>query len=181
MNPQAQLNHFSTLLLQWNQTHALSGAKNLAQIQTQIVDSVRVLDFVRPFQSCLDIGSGAGFPGIPLAICCPHAHFILLEPNAKKMAFLHHVKTTLDLPNTTIKRMRVQDLPPMRVQLITSRALMGAQELMALGAPFLELGGYFLLYKGSLLEQEIACLPHECFYYGKRVYFYRQKESACVL
>ncbi|WP_104733046.1 16S rRNA (guanine(527)-N(7))-methyltransferase RsmG [Helicobacter felis] len=178
MNIQA-LDRFSALLLEWNRTHALSGAKNLTQAQAQIMDSVRVLDFIQPFKTCLDIGSGAGFPAIPLAIHCPKAHFTLLEPNAKKIAFLHHAKMVLNLENVTLKRVRLQDLPPMSVELITSRALMGAQELITLSTPFLESGGHFLFYKGSLLEQEIACLPSECFNYGKRVYFYRQKEEVC--
>ncbi|WP_104753342.1 16S rRNA (guanine(527)-N(7))-methyltransferase RsmG [Helicobacter salomonis] len=173
---QALLDHFGVLLLEWNRIHALSGAKDLTQIQAQIVDSVRVLDFIRPFKTCLDIGSGAGFPAIPLAIYCPHAHFFLVEPNAKKIAFLHHVKMALDLENITLKRARIQELLPMSVELITSRALMGTQELIKLCTPFLESGGHFLFYKGSLLEQEITCLSSERFYYGKRVYFYRQKE-----
>ncbi|WP_120945939.1 16S rRNA (guanine(527)-N(7))-methyltransferase RsmG [Helicobacter labacensis] len=180
MRTQTLLDHFGALLLEWNQTHALSGVKNLAQIQAQIVDSVRVLEFIQSFKICLDIGSGAGFPGIPLAIACPHARFILVEPNAKKIAFLHHAKALLGLDNVILKRARLQELPPMSVELITSRALMGAQELLKLSAPFLKVGGYFLFYKGSLLKEEIACLPSECFVYGKRVYFYRQKESACV-
>ncbi|MFC3848166.1 16S rRNA (guanine(527)-N(7))-methyltransferase RsmG [Helicobacter baculiformis] len=177
---QAQLDQFGTLLLEWNQTHALSGVKNLSQAHAQIVDSVQVLEFIQPFKSCLDIGSGAGFPAIPLAIHCPHTHFILVEPNAKKIAFLHHVKVVLGLDNVILKRVRIQELPPVRVQLITSRALMSTRELIALSTPFLELGGYFLFYKGSSLDQEIVCLPKERFCYGKRVYFYRQKESACA-
>ncbi|WP_104749415.1 16S rRNA (guanine(527)-N(7))-methyltransferase RsmG [Helicobacter cynogastricus] len=170
------LDRFSALLLEWNQIHALSGVKNLAQIQTQIVDSLQVCNFLKPFNTCLDIGSGAGFPAIPLALHFPSAHFTLLEPNAKKIAFLHHVKSALNLQNITLKRVRLQELSPIQVDLITSRALMNAQELLHLSDPFLKAGGYFLFYKGSLLEQEIVSLPSERFVYGKRVYFYRQKE-----
>ncbi|CRF40561.1 MULTISPECIES: 16S rRNA (guanine(527)-N(7))-methyltransferase RsmG [Helicobacter] len=169
-----KLDLFSNLLLEWNRVHNLSGAKNRQDIERNIADSLQVLDFIAPFKSCLDVGSGAGFPAIPLSLACPHARFILLEPNAKKMAFLHHLKASLDLQNVRLKRLRLQELPPLKVELITSRALMPAQELLNLSAPFLEKGGHFLFYKGSNLSTEISCLPEECFAYGKRVYFYRK-------
>ncbi|BCZ17085.1 16S rRNA methyltransferase GidB [Helicobacter sp. NHP19-003] len=173
----AKLDLFTNLLLEWGGVHNLSGVKNRQDIERNIADSLQVLDFIKPFQSCLDIGSGAGFPAIPLSLACPSAHFILLEPNAKKMAFLHHVKAHLDLKNVVLKRLRIQELSPLKVDLITSRALMGAQELLSLSAPFLEKGGHFLFYKGSHLSTEIACLPEECFTYGKRVYFYRKRTN----
>ncbi|BEG57413.1 16S rRNA methyltransferase GidB [Helicobacter sp. NHP21005] len=169
-----KLDLFSNLLLEWNRVHNLSGAKNRQDIEHNITDSLQVLDFIQPFKSCLDIGSGAGFPAIPLSLACPHSHFILLEPNAKKMAFLHHLKVNLNLDNVLLKRLRLQELPALKVDLITSRALMNAKDLLDLSAPFLEKGGHFLFYKGSNLSQEISCLPKECFTYGKRVYFYRK-------
>ncbi|BCZ18971.1 16S rRNA methyltransferase GidB [Helicobacter sp. NHP19-012] len=172
MSPKLDL--FANLLLDWGGVHNLSGAKSRQDIERNIQDSLQVLDFIAPFQSCLDIGSGAGFPAIPLSLECPNARFILVEPNAKKMAFLHHLKASLSLDNVLLKRLRLQELPPLKVDLITSRALMNAQDLLNLSAHFLEKGGHFLFYKGSNLNQEIACLPGECFTYGKRVYFYRK-------
>ncbi|WP_163533283.1 16S rRNA (guanine(527)-N(7))-methyltransferase RsmG [Helicobacter suis] len=171
------LKRFATLLLEWNCIHNLSGAKSLEDIEVHINDSIQVLDFIKPFDTCLDIGSGAGFPALPLSVYCPHARFILVEPNIKKSAFLHHVKNTLALDNLQIKRTRIQTLNPLeieRVDLITSRALMPTQDLLALGMPFLKSGGYFLFYKGSQLANEITYNPHECFVYGKRVYFYHK-------
>lgn len=182
MNIQNRLETFSALLWEWNQIHNLSAIKDKQDIQEQIIDSVRVLDFVQTFQSCLDIGSGAGFPALPLSVCCPKARFILVEPNAKRAAFLHHVKGTLGLENVQIQRSRIQELNPLevrKVDLITSRAVMSAPDLMVLSAPFLNKKGHFLFYKGSHLRDEVVCSDHECFVYGKRVYFYRQRRHAC--
>ncbi|WP_163499015.1 16S rRNA (guanine(527)-N(7))-methyltransferase RsmG [Helicobacter suis] len=173
------LKRFATLLLEWNGIHNLSGAKNLEDIKAHISDSIQVLDFIKPFNTCLDIGSGAGFPALPLSVYCPHARFILVEPNVKKSAFLHHVKSTLALDNLQIKRTRIQTLNPLEMEkmdLITSRAFMHTQDLLALATPFLKPGGYFLFYKGSQLASEITYNPHECFVYGKRVYFYHKGE-----
>ncbi|WP_163555632.1 16S rRNA (guanine(527)-N(7))-methyltransferase RsmG [Helicobacter suis] len=173
------LKRFATLLLEWNGIHNLSGAKSLEDIKAHIDDSIQVLGFIKPFNTCLDIGSGAGFPALPLSVYCPHARFILVEPNVKKSAFLHHVKSTLALDNLQIKRIRIQTLNPLEIEkmdLITSRAFMHTQDLLALATPFLKPGGYFLFYKGSQLANEITYNPHECFVYGKRVYFYHKGE-----
>ncbi|CCB80026.1 rRNA small subunit methyltransferase, glucose inhibited division protein GidB [Helicobacter bizzozeronii CIII-1] len=175
----AKLDLFTHLLLEWGGVHNLSGAKNHQDIEHNIQDSLQVLDFIEPFKSCLDVGSGAGFPAIPLSLACPNARFILLEPNAKKVAFLHHVKVALNLDNLEIQRMRIEHVSPQSVlvDLITSRALMNAQNLITLSAPFLREQGHFLFYKGSHLHAEIACADHECHVYGKRVYFYSQRRD----
>ncbi|WP_120955795.1 16S rRNA (guanine(527)-N(7))-methyltransferase RsmG [Helicobacter mehlei] len=175
----AKLDLFAHLLLEWGGVHNLSGAKSHQDIKNNIQDSLQVLDFIQPFRSCLDIGSGAGFPAIPLSLACPHARFILLEPNAKKVAFLHHLKGALGLDNLEIKRVRIEALSPKTelVDLITSRALMQAKDLIALSVPFLRNQGHFLFYKGSQLRTEIACADCECHVYGKRVYFYSQRRD----
>ncbi|MBH0275885.1 class I SAM-dependent methyltransferase, partial [Helicobacter pylori] len=88
MNPLLQ--DYARILLEWNQTHNLSGAKRLSELEPQITDALKPLEFIKDFKSCLDIGSGAGLPAIPLALEKPEAKFILLEPRIKRAAFLNY-------------------------------------------------------------------------------------------
>ncbi|OOQ39407.1 RsmG family class I SAM-dependent methyltransferase, partial [Helicobacter pylori] len=62
MNPLLQ--DYACILLEWNQTHNLSGARNLSELEPQITDALKPLEFIKDFKSCLDIGSGAGLPAI---------------------------------------------------------------------------------------------------------------------
>ncbi|PAF42515.1 16S rRNA (guanine(527)-N(7))-methyltransferase RsmG [Helicobacter sp. 11S02596-1] len=188
-----RLEIYAHLLLEWNQTHNLSGVKDLSMVVENIFDSIYPLKFIHPFRSCLDIGSGAGFPGLVLAICKPTLRFVLVEPRAKRAAFLQYASVAMGLDGVVVQKCLIEDLklPKNGVQekveagaqgematgvdLITSRAVMGSCDLIDRGKRFLNKNGYYLFYKGSNLVQEIACEPDERVVRGSRVYFYRQE------
>lgn len=172
-----KLEDFANLLLEWNCIHNLGGNLDKALIENYILDSIYPLDFIQPFSKCMDIGSGAGFPAIPLAIKNPNQEFFLVEPRKKRSAFLQYICTEIGLCNVVVCKKRIQDMDKaIRVDLITSRALMATKELIKLSGHFLEQDGYFLFYKGVKLEDEICCdikkYPHN----DQRIYFYERKE-----
>lgn len=175
MNP--KLKEYASLLHSWNQTHNLSGAKSLEAIFSHIKDCLYPLEFIAPFTHALDIGSGAGFPAIPLAIACPNALFSLTEPRIKRASFLKMLCIELKLKNVKVYPTLVQDAPlSQKADLITSKAVASTPTLLELGSPFLSEGGAYLFYKGSnLLNEGENIKENEIFYsQSQQIYFYRR-------
>lgn len=178
MRTRDQLEHYSTLLLKWNQTHNLSGARTHQEIQGNIQDCLYPLNFMAPFESAIDIGSGCGFPAIPLAITCPKSIFYLTEPRKKRASFLQMLVFELELKNIQIFPHRLEDTQLPQVDLITSRAVTSTSSLIKISKHLLSPMGAFLFYKGSNLlyegekieDNEIFTSPHH------RIYFYRRKK-----
>lgn len=150
---------FSQNLLMWNATHNLSGAKEVAQVEANIIDSLLPFVFISPFSSCLDVGSGAGFPAFIMALARPKVDFHLCEPRAKRVAFLSFVATRLGLENLHIHKSRIESLAKNLAQsstkevlgfeLITSRALMDSKSLIVATQDMLEPNGHWLFFKGT--------------------------------
>ena len=126
-----------------------------------------VLDSVLPWKlfagaaSVLDAGSGAGFPGIPLALALPHVHFTLAESIGKKARFLEYAVAELSLSNATVRAQRAEEIPRSGersggMDVITARALGPVSRVTGLFAPALRRGLRVLLYKGPDVPQEIA-------------------------
>jgi 16S rRNA (guanine527-N7)-methyltransferase len=110
LSPQllAQFATYTTLLLKWNKTYNLTAIADPHEIITHhILDSLAIAPYVSGTH-ILDIGSGAGFPGVPLALIFPEKKFVLLDSNNKKARFLRHVVLTLALPNVEIAQQRVE-------------------------------------------------------------------------
>ena len=101
---------FIKLLQQWGKVHNLSGSLDRDSIMANIEDSIYPLEFIDDFGSFLDVGTGAGYPGMILAMARPNAKGYLVEPRAKRVAFLHFVKSTLGLSNLHILQSRVEDV-----------------------------------------------------------------------
>jgi len=141
------------LIKKWNKVHNLT-RMNESEIYHSIFDSIIPLKFVE-FQTLLDIGSGAGFPAIPIALACRDKTIILVEPLKKKSSFLHYLKTSLNLTNIKIYSDRVENLNIPKVDLVTSRAVTNTETLINLAQPFAKSGGKLLFYKGSNLPTEI--------------------------
>lgn len=168
---------YAMILLQWNKTHNLSGTQILEEVYDNIFDSIYPLKFIKDFRYCIDIGSGAGFPAIPLAICRSEARFVLVEPRLKRVSFLKNLIVELGLKNIEVQKCLIEDLKPsFEADLITSRAVMSASKLMDKARRFLKKGGYYLFYKGAQLDFEVEALEDECFYRDKRVYFYKKEK-----
>jgi len=146
---------YKSLLEKWNKIHNLTGAKTLSQIDEFIVDAVTPVTFLPPVKNAMDIGTGAGFPGMILAIAMPQTHFTLVEPLTKRASFLQFVKANLGLQNVDVKALRAEQIEPLPYDLITSRAVTDTQMLLKLSEPFCVPGTLLLFYKGEKVYDEI--------------------------
>lgn len=122
-----------------------------------ILDSVAPWRLFRKAKHILDAGTGAGLPGIPLAIILPEVRFTLSESTQKKAHFVESAVQTLALPNVTVNSRRAEDfLNEQPVDLITARAVAPVIRALALFAPAVRKGARVLLYKGPDAQLEIA-------------------------
>ncbi|MDR2080955.1 MAG: 16S rRNA (guanine(527)-N(7))-methyltransferase RsmG [Campylobacteraceae bacterium] len=162
---------FCEMLLSYNKTHNITGARDKAHVFENIEDSLFPLRFL-PFLplSAIDIGSGAGFPAMFLAIALPKCSFILYEPKPKKSAFLHMAKCELKLDNVEIKSKRIEEDKPFVVDMITSRAVGKVKFLIQLSKGFYNKNTMMLLYKGERARDEIEGLNAQIFSRKKRQY-----------
>jgi len=150
---------FTQLLQEWGRIHNLTSPKSLTdkEIETNIIDSLYPLKFLAPFDSCADIGTGCGYPGMILAIAKPMNKFYLIEPRVKRVAFLNFTKNILGLKNVEILQKRVENVQDdIKCELITSRAVTNTQLLLGITKNISSLDTSFLFYKGSICEDEIT-------------------------
>ena len=146
---------FVQLLKKWGRVHNLSGNLDDQTIYENILDSLYPLNFIEDFKSFADIGTGAGYPGLIIAIAKKDKEAYLIEPRAKRVAFLNIVKATLGLKNLTILQKRVEELEDLKVDLITSRAVTNTNLLLNLTQNIKKDSSSYLFYKGSMLENEL--------------------------
>ncbi len=156
------VNKFLELLARENAKHNLVSRKaGQVELFSHIEDSRQLLDFCSLVdKKIIDIGSGAGFPALILAIYCPDAQFTLVEADLKKSDFLALVVAELGLPNVEIVRERVEILgqnPLFRGQydICTSRAVAALNIMLEYGLPLVKPGGSLYLWKGKNYQQEI--------------------------
>ena len=146
---------FVSLLQEWGAVHNLTGALHPMQIKENIIDSIYPLKFLNSFESFADIGTGAGYPGMLLAIARPEVKAVLIEPKAKRVAFLNFVKNSLGLENVEVIQNRAQDISPRSYELITSRAVTNTSLLLSITQNLSDSNTEYLFYKGSLCDEEI--------------------------
>ena len=159
-----KLKSFALLLFEWNQIHNLTGAKNLATIYDHIVDSLYPLTFIKEPTSLLDVGTGAGFPGLVLAIALPDCEVVLAEPLKKRVAFLKYACIDSELKNVFVFGKRVEQLEGPSFDLITSRAVTNTKLLLSLTEDVSDEKTEYLFYKGSRLFDEIEDVQHQLNY-----------------
>ena len=146
---------FVKLLQQWGVVHNLSGRLTRGDIEENILDSLYPLNFIDKYDSFADIGTGAGYPGLILAIALRDVKSYLIEPRIKRVSFLNFVKATLKLDNLTVICSRVEQVKDLQVDLITSRAVTNTSLLLDITQNIKKPNSSYLFYKGSMLEDEI--------------------------
>jgi len=148
---------FNSLLKEWGKVHNLTSPASLndADIELNIIDSIYPLIFLNSFSSLADVGTGAGYPGLILAIAKPDIPCTLIEPRAKRAAFLNYAKNILGLKNVQVIQKRVEDVKEMTFSLITSRAVTNTQLLLDITKNISKENTSYLFYKGSICEDEI--------------------------
>lgn len=150
-----KMEKFCTLLLNYNKTHNISGVKTKSDVIENIIDSIYPIKyFNQSYRSAIDIGSGAGFPGLLLAMAIEDCEFTLFEPIAKKSSFLHLAKIELGLNNVIIETQRLEKSTKKLVDLIVSRAVGEIEFLLNISHGFYNEDTTFLLYKGEKAKQE---------------------------
>ena len=159
-----KLEGFAGLLHEWNQIHNLTGAKSIAAIYENIIDSLYPLTFINEPKSLLDVGTGAGFPGLVLAIAWPRSEVVLAEPLKKRVAFLKYAGIDLDLKNVKVEGKRVEMLTHDAFDLISSRAVTNTRLLLDLTEAVSNEKSDYLFYKGSRVFDEIGDIQHQLDY-----------------
>ncbi len=156
-----KLDFFTDKLLEWNKVHNLTGAKSKEEVEANIEDSLYPLRFLdQNIKKALDIGTGAGFPGLVLAIAMPQTHWVLSDPRQKRASFLRYIASSLDLNNVEVAPKRVEQIEPFAVDLITSRAVTKTPLLLDLAKGFITPDTTLLLYKGEEVDKELHNLKN---------------------
>jgi len=153
---------YLSLLQKWNQSFNLVSSKNnLEIVERHILDSLSVNEYIDG-EYILDMGSGAGLPGIPLAIFNPEKKFILLDSNGKKTRFLQQVKMALDLQSIEIENSRVENYQTKhQIDMVVCRAFSSLAEIAKKAQHLLSRDCKILAMKGKFPEDEISELSEE--------------------
>lgn len=148
------------LFIKWNTAYNLSAIRDPEQIlYKHLVDSLAVVPHFQQaeFNHVLDVGTGGGLPGIPLAICFPEKHFTLLDSAGKKMRFLFQVCQQLNLDNVTLENCRVEQLAREDgFDIITSRAFASIKKFTDITDHLLADKGEFWAMKGVFPKEELS-------------------------
>lgn len=158
-----QFQRYRQELLDWNTRINLTAITNPEEVLIKhFLDSLSLLlVYDKPHTTLLDIGAGAGFPGLPLKIVRPDWQVVLLEATGKKVTFLHHIIETLQLQNTQAIHGRAEELarkPAYRAHfdIVTARAVASLPVLLEYAAPYCRLGGKIILPKKGALHEELT-------------------------
>jgi 16S rRNA (guanine527-N7)-methyltransferase len=149
-------------LLRWNRAYNLTAVKDpLDMVARHLLDSLVVLPYLHG-REVIDIGSGAGLPGIPLALADSSRRFTLLDSNGKKTAFLRHAVRHLRIENADVVEARAEafgdDAGKARFDTVTSRAFAGLSDMLRVSAPLCAPGGRIVAMRGRIDRAELAGL-----------------------
>lgn len=155
----AALARFVDLLLRWNRVYNLTGVRGVDEIlDRHFVESFALRPLLHGTRIA-DVGTGAGLPGVPLAIAEPHRHFTLIESRAKRVHFLRHVVTELKLANVDVAHGRAEHLHVERAfDTVLARAVAPPAELLKIARHLTAPGSILLMLTAAHLEQEFRGL-----------------------
>lgn len=150
---------YLTLLNKWNKAYNLTAIRSLEGMVTHhIFDSLAILPWIKG-PRLLDVGTGAGLPGIPLALAMPSLHVVLLDSNGKKIRFLREVKRTLELTNVEIVQSRAEAYhPTSSFDTVTSRAFSTLESFVHWTRHLRSEEGIWLAMKGRYPDTELEAM-----------------------
>jgi 16S rRNA (guanine527-N7)-methyltransferase len=160
-----QLAEYARLLVRWNAVHNLTAIRSANAIESHhLLDSLAIVPLVRAFAGkpntrLLDVGSGAGLPGIPLAVACEALRVTLLDALKKRCAFLTQVRLELRLANVEVVHARVEQWRAAPFDLIVSRAFSSLFDFVRLTRHLLGAEGAWLAMKGPAVARDEISLP----------------------
>ena len=154
------------LIQKWNRSFNLvANSSDQQLLNKHLLDCLAVTPYVslNAGQRILDVGSGAGFPGIPWAILYPNTRFVLLDSNGKKTRFLFQTKTELQLANVEVENCRLEHYQsPGQIDIVTSRAFASLAETLEKARHLMTPGTSLLALKGRYPAAELTALPPDC-------------------
>ena len=154
----ARLLDYVDLLERWNAAYNLTAVRDPSEMVTRhLVDSLAILPYVSG-ATLADLGSGAGLPGIPLAIAVPARETLLVDSNGKKARFLREAVRRLDLEHVRVAESRVEDVAG-TFECITARAFASLADMLRWGGHLLAPGGVWLAMKGRVDAAELDAVP----------------------
>jgi 16S rRNA (guanine527-N7)-methyltransferase len=159
---------YQALIAKWNRVYNLTAVRSPEEMLTHhLLDSLAVVPALKArfageqaFQ-LLDVGAGAGLPGVVIAIALPQAQVTCVDTVAKKASFIRQVAAELGLKNLRAEHARVEVLPPQQADVVTSRAFASLADFVALTRQHLRAGGVWMAMKGKAPEAETADLPDD--------------------
>lgn len=157
---QEKLLAYARLVEKWNRVYNLTAVRDIERMVSQhLLDSLAVAEHLKG-DTLLDVGSGAGLPGIPLSLAREELAVTLLEANHKKAAFLKQAAIEIGLPNVEVVNARVEEWrAPRRYDIVISRAFSDLAEFVTLAASHVTEGGVLAAMKGVYPFEELAHLP----------------------
>ena len=153
---------YLTQMIKWNKVYNLTAIRDAEQMVVKhLLDSLVVNQHLPSVKHVLDVGTGPGLPGIPLAILNPDIHFSLCDSNGKKTRFLNYVVPMLSLDNVTVHHARVESLTLTSVDLIISRAYSSVANFIETTQHLLQQDGIWFAMKGAVDRTELADLTED--------------------
>ena len=162
------IERFHQLLVDEGPLRGLIGPRETGRLwERHLLNSAVVVPHLGSARSLIDLGSGAGLPGVVVAAIAPGVHVTLLEPMARRVSWLEHVVSELELQNVEIVRGRAEDVTrTVRAAVLTARAVAPLEKLYGWAAPLVTSGGVLLALKGSRAAEEVTAATEAAARFG---------------